>query len=246
MKGEDLDVGTRKNVSSIWNLINGAFQPVDWSAACRSTLCEEIVGVLKGCATHGAPLLLRGSILEQRSPHPKADIDLLLVAPPAARVDLAPLQKFGRFVDICRITPDGGCSVLMALATTRSLQVCGEPFPQKVVPLTRDLIVSHWLRYAPFEFSPQLRTGDRWFLPRVKQLLRSVALIRLMDYGQYSRDLPVCQEWLQEYDGEIGRVGARFLEALGSSADTLIDVANLQSWLRHSFYSKMEKWKHDR
>jgi hypothetical protein len=182
-------------------------------------------------------------MLEQMSPHPKADIDLLLVAPPAVRVDLAPLDKFGRFVDICRVSPEGGCVVLMALARTRSHQACGEPFPQMTVTVTRDLIVSHWLRYAPFGFAPRLWRSDKWFLPRVKQLLRSVALVRLMDFGEYSRDLKICLGWLQEYDAEMGLIGAQLLALLGSDADGAIDVAGLQSWLRRSFYSRIQRWK---
>jgi hypothetical protein len=230
-----------QQVDSIWRFDGTSFLPIPWPQVPRSAECLEIISALSCCDTVGAPLFLRGSMLEQLAPHPLADIDLLLVAPKRQRVDLSVLDRFDRMVDIYRVDPKKS-SVLMTLVRTRSLQVTGQEFPSVAVRVSRELIVDHWLHYAPFGFEPLLFRSDRRFVARVKQLLRSVALLKLMDAGRYSRDLVHCAGWLSEYETELGKLGARMLVSLDIADDSVFDVGRLQAWLRAEFYSRIREW----
>jgi hypothetical protein len=223
-------------VDPVWPLRDGALVPVDWAAVRRSDEAKAVVAMLGEVDVGGGSLLLRGSLLEQLQPHPKADIDLILVSSQAVRIDLGGLARFGRTLDLCRVDPGDDGGVLMTLARTRALWVAGAPFPPAPVSVTGDLVLRHWIRYSDAGFNPRIHARDRWFVPRVKQLLRLAGIIRLVEQGEYSRDLRRCAAWMSEIEPEWGKLAADLMAAMEDHPDAWFDTSRLRRQVRDRFY----------
>ena len=223
-------------VPPIWPIRHGVLLPVDWSTAARSEEAAAIIEVLRAVDMGGVPLLVRGSLLEQLQPHPKADIDLVVVSDRPIYIDLGRLRPFGRALDVCRADPRAVDGALMTLARTRALQVGGRPFAAAPVRVSGELILAHWVHYSAAGLSPRIHSLDKWFVPRVKQLLRMAGLIRLLEHGEYSRDLHFCARWMGQMDRRWQEQAVDLLAAMAGGTGVWFDTTVLKRAMRERFY----------
>lgn len=211
---------------------DGWLRPVEGLAEHLPSEAERYVSACATIDTAGATLLLRGSLLERITPHPAADVDLLLVAPIGVSVDLSPVRALGRPIDALRLNPANPDTVLLTLAWTRSLTVAGPSLSARPVRVDDDWLYAHWYRYGALHLSDVLRSHGARRVSETKQLLRAAGLLRVKTNGEWSRDLTTCARWIEEDAPALGPVVAALLDALEQDPAPDVDVGRLQHWLR--------------
>ena len=230
-------------VDPVWVLSDGFLHPVDWSRVPRSALASDIVEVLRRCPVDNASLLLRGSILEQARPHPEADLDIMIVTEDrrAASVDLSELETIGRSVDAVLVEGDRD-RVLWAAAYTRALHVGGTPHTPRPIPLDRQLLVDHWLKYSAFSLPPVLRSQGLRRLAEVKRVLRAIGLVYGLQTGRFSRDLHTCLKAAAEETPRLAKDAEALFNTVQANPSPDYDITDMQGWLRLHFYERIEAW----
>jgi hypothetical protein len=219
-------------VPPVTRLRDGWLDPV---RGLSDRLTPEAERYVRACATidtSGAPLLLRGSLLERPTPHPGADVDLLLVAPVGVSIDLSPVRALGRPIDALRLDPGDPDLVLLSLAWTRSLTVAGPAFPLLPVRVDDAWLEAHWFRYGALHVPGILRSQGPRRVSDTKQLLRAAALVRVRTHGEWSRDLSTCARWIAEDEPSLSPSVGALLGALDGDPMPEVDVRDLQHWLR--------------
>jgi len=154
---------------------------------------------------------LRGSLIEGKPLHPKADIDLYLIYPQSfiSRHEvlsvLECLDSFNRYVDlhlICynRLNHDIPNRLLLH---ARSIHVTGAELHFNPVEFNNEMIAQHWLAYDP-SFAPDVMYSTvRSRVCALKNLTRCFGLINLMENTIFSRDIQECMEFAKKMDEHV-------------------------------------------
>ena len=190
-----------------WTIVDGIFQPV--RIRYKNSVwrrIQELIAPLRPLFLElDATLYLRGSALEAREPHPKSDIDFILVAErthwrtihhllqDTIRIEKRPVDVY--LMDRSQVSSD----VLMRLLLhTRSELVAG--LRLHLEPVAADFTTAkvHWDTFAIHKLPDQLISNHEANACMVKQLLRSIGPIELVNHGRFSRHLPTCLEWIEE------------------------------------------------
>lgn len=213
----------------------------------RSEVGRRLVDRLSSADPVAGTLYLRGSCLEEERPHPRADIDLVLVSESPERYGdarrlWASLRDLDRPVDILPLSPAEllASRPVSLLVGYRSLRVSGEPIAMPALRVDRPFVLEHWRLYAPLLVPRWLAGPQHARVCMVKQLVRSVGILRLMQEGEFSRDLELCAQWAEEAAPGPGRV---FRQALASleEADVKLDLALARSWLLETFEVRLQE-----
>ncbi len=220
----------------IWSIIDGWVQPgplVDIPPLAQ-TIQQRIAAENQS----DVPIFLRGSLVEKYNPHPKADIDLIVVTdqknPP---VSFQRLSDLGKVIDPQPLSWDFDCPVLATLLWTRSLQVSGRTIPQQAVFIDSEWILAHWLVHGMNRLPPTIRSQGLRRVSHAKQLIRCAGLIWYMKEGQFSRDLPICIQWAREIDAGLGNELHRLFETLGPTDQPPFEIGRIQDKLQRYFYA---------
>ncbi len=227
-------------INPVWKYKEGYFLPVDWSVINLSNEAEKIIVALQNSPVQNASVLLRGSIIEQSKPHFAADIDILILTENLRklRFDFSALTKFGRFLDIvCIDISNERDEVLYTLARTRSIHICGNKFSNGKIKVSKQLLVDHWLKYAPFRLPNILSSVKNRRLSEVKQIIRSVGIIYFLKYNKFSRDIRTCINWAKIESKEIGEEVEQLFKTVSSNKQTTFDIRKIKAWLKFNFYS---------
>jgi hypothetical protein len=180
--------------------------PTTFDLSVKGELLSQVLELLGQVPIPaGCSLFLRGGVLEECRPHPKSDIDLMVVGPqeesgPAAASIRTRLACLGRPVEA---VPFESWQLarhvqIRMLVRCRSLQFSGPAVALPVLPVDSVLRQALWNCYAPCLLPPQLEGPVRQRLVTVKYLLRAVGVLGLFD-GRYSRDLRTCLAWSKAY-----------------------------------------------
>ena len=215
---------------------------MSWAEVPRSAEACQIIDILRRDAPSTVSVMLRGSMLEQRRPHPGADIDLIIAAPAGLHaLSLRGLAPLGRPVDCIWLQPGAPTmaqTVFSVLAHTRSVHVCGPRLPQHPELVDRTFVMDHWLQYAPFQLPRILNSQGAVRVSQTKQLLRSIGLVHFLGSNTYSRDLPTCCRLAHQEGPEVGAAAVSLFAALSQTPAPPIDIHPLISWLRYTFYER--------
>lgn len=219
----------------IWNVIDGWIQPIP--VVHVPPIVEEIKNRITNENSGDTPIFLRGSLIEQYNPHPKADIDIIVVTdqknPP---VSFQSLSNLGRVVDPLPLSWNFDNQVLATLMWTRSLQLTGEPIIQQKVFIDSEWILAHWLIHGINRLPPIIHSQGLRRVSHAKQLIRCVGLIWYMKNGQFSRDLPICIRWALQIDPTLGQALQSLFETLGVVEQSPFDISIIQGNLQAHFY----------
>jgi hypothetical protein len=190
-----------------WEIEDGLFKPIAmrFKNSVWRKIQASIHPIRDRCDEIGATVYLRGSALEAREPHPKSDIDFVLVAERQYWMELQCLLKNTvqierRPVDVYLMEREHVSSdVLMRLLLhTRSERVAG--LKLELSPVAADFTTAkvHWDTFAVHKLPDQLISNYEANACMVKQLLRSIGPIDLVNYGRFTRDLSTCLDWIEE------------------------------------------------
>ena len=188
-----------------WTIKDGYFQPVlyQFCDAEEDTVLGQVLSALKSIQIPDSmSLYVRGGVVEERNPHPQADIDLLLIGESTTTIVeeitavLKPLQRPIEPValhlrELQRLYP------IMMMIQYRSLLVYGSSIDLPKIPIDSKIIESLWRLYHPIFCMETLQGSVMSRLRSVKYLIRSVGVLGLFQ-GRYSRDLRTCIEWSKE------------------------------------------------
>ena len=190
-----------------WTINKGIFQPV--RIRYKNSVWRRIQALIAPIRPlfmgRDATLYLRGSALEAREPHPKSDIDFVLVADRQYWMefhhllqDTVQVQK--RPVDVYLMERSHLPSdlIIRLLLHTRSELVAGPKLTLSPVAADFTTAKVHWDTFAIHKLPPQLISNHEANACMVKQLLRAIAPVELVEHGRFSRDLPTCLEWIEE------------------------------------------------
>lgn len=193
---------TGRRCDPLWPIEGGHFAPMCLDMSRSSALLEQVLERLASVApVNGVSLYLRGGVLEAIAPHPRADIDVMVVGPwpdcqmVAAEVSTR-LADLGRPVEAVPLTLDQlhVLPVFRMLVQFRARLVGGGGVTLPPLALTADLLRSLWAFHAPFLLARRLAGPVSQRLVNVKHALRAVGVLGLFD-GRYTRDLPTCLAW---------------------------------------------------
>ena len=193
-----------RRCSPTWEIENGKFQSFHLEFLHQNTTFDLVVDKLQ--QLHLPPnvsLYLRGGIVEEYFPHPKADIDLLLVggcSPIVVQNIQKVLMSFHRPIELLHVSIEQLLNVvpLHFLQKYRSVLIQGTPLETPSIPFNLPLIETLWHLYHPILCVQMLEGPVQYRLHSVKYLLRSVGVMGLFE-GRYTRDLRTCIQWSQEY-----------------------------------------------
>lgn len=190
-----------------WHIEHGFFQPV--RIRFKNSVWREIQRKISAIRPifddYDATLYLRGSALEAREPHPKSDIDFVLVAERPYWRELHRLlhdtiQIERRPVDIYLMESSQIESNLLMrlLLHTRSERIAGPALPMAPVRADFATAKAHWDMFSVQKLPSALISNHETNACMVKQLLRSIGPIELVNHGRFSRHLPTCVRWIEE------------------------------------------------
>lgn len=199
---------------------------------------ERVRRLATSIRIEGGTLLLRGGLLERERPHPRADLDLILVAAPGVTVDCTPLQALGRPLDLLRLDPASPDRVLATLALTRALPIAGQPFASRPMPIDEDWLTAHWYRYGALHRPGWLDSQGLRRVREVKLLLRAAGLLRVWTHHEWSRDLVTCATWIAAAESAFRPLIDLLLHSLDEPDPSPIDVRDLQTWLRACWWRR--------
>jgi len=232
-------------ISPTWAVKDGHFHPLDWEAIPQRMESAQLISILCKSTVKHASLFLRGSMLEQKSPHPQADVDIFVVTstPKIVQLDLRELKNIDRPLDIRTVDLSAQTvdPVFLLLIHCRSLFITGEAFHQCPIPINKQLWVAHWLRYAPFSLPRILHSEGLRRLSEIKQIIRSIGVIQALKHNQFSRDLHTCIEWAKVENPAVATLCLELLQTVYPPYPPF-DISMIQHWLRREFYAQIKHW----
>ncbi len=198
---------------------DGFFEPLAISPGDRAREIRE--RVQRTNLTPEVDVFLRGSVLEEPTPHPEADLDLVVVCSRRHWADVsATLQQtlapLGRPIDLLPIEPNDlqVAPSIRLLITTRSLHLSGRCPLFPLVAADLRTMKAHWFRYAPFNLPSVLTSSRRRRVCELKLLTRSFGVLEFFSTGRFSRGIKTCLHWAREINPEAGLRLHRFWTAL--------------------------------
>ena len=221
-------------VHPVWNIVHHHIQPVETSLTSLGNKIQEIIQRDNQTQT---PVFLRGSILERSRPHPRADIDLIILHSQLNHdIDTSGLQVFQRFIDTHVLYPEDTQEMLY----TRSHQISGRLIAPKEVEISAKWLYQHWSLYGVNRLPSILTSQMPLRLLELKKILRSVGLIWYLKNGNLSRDLNICIQWLRILHKDFGHQVEFHFQNLNQETQRDFDITALKSWLSTEFYNEWE------
>ena len=233
-----------------WTIVNGVFQPV--RLRYKNSVWRKIQTLIEPLRPLflelDATLYLRGSALEAREPHPKSDIDFILVTKRTNWMKIHHLLKDAiqiekRPVDVYLMERnDIETDVLIRLLIhTRSERIAGPKL--QIEPVIADFITAkvHWDTFAIHRLPNELIADHDANACMVKQLLRAIAPIELLDHGRFSRHLPTCLKWIERRVPQ--NVAPYFQQAwyhMGSLQNPPVVIQPARDWLLEEWQTSLE------
>ena len=223
-------------MNSVWNIQNHQIRAA--SDTHFPPLAREISQIIKQSNHTDTPVFLRGGILESSAPHPKSDIDLIIVSPTLKHnVSLEALKTLDRFIDVHVLSPTRNSDIVYhTLLHTRSIQILGTPMVQQNVLIDAKWLYHHWLTYGVNRLPRVLNGSQPRRVQEVKMLLRSVALIWYMKNHMFSRSLDTCLSWLELLHPQFAVHMSNQLSCLDNPIQAPFEVSQLCDWLSKNFY----------
>lgn len=236
----------RRRVDPIWQVGAGTFLTPSWALLDVGAEFLRICAVLRSADfLQGCSVWIRGSLLEELEPHPKSDIDLMVVTLKANTEEIQQqlqmlLQPFNRPVEGIVVSPDELEDLwhLQWLIRYRSYLVRGVDFLQPKVVVDARFIKRLGHFYRPL-FVPHILEGPvRNRLVAVKYLLRTIGVLGLQD-GMYTRDVRTCLVWSEKYVSDSAVMLHTIFADLEKDNPTPISVVplinNLEDALDHLY-----------
>jgi hypothetical protein len=181
-----------------WDIQQGYFQP--FSFENLSMECWRIIGALRRLNMRDHLIYIRGSIVEEMVPHPKADVDLVIIGEQNPITLIEESLKFcHRPLDIHFFTPSKlqNSMCFRLLLSTRVVPVNCPSFPNLQIPVTKETALAIWTEYNALQLPSTLSDRSIVRVCQTKILIRAVGFFMLMREMRFSRHLPTCLHWIE-------------------------------------------------
>ena len=195
--------------SPAWNEEDKCFIPEDWSVVRFSAQVRSIIDNIRAnILDETVPIFVRGSLIEERQPHPKSDIDVLYIANQSqTNIFTHDIKlKSSRPLDINPYYTDvlEPRDYLLPLIHIRSFQIAGPYFERRPFDVTQTFYTHLWRQYRIDLMPPRLSATGLMRVMYLKHLFRSIGLVMHLQGGRYSRDIRTCIAWLIGQEPELG------------------------------------------
>ena len=228
--------------SPVWRRKEDHFIPEEWSKIRYPRRVHSIIGgIKKHIVDKETPVFVRGSLIEEKKPHPKSDIDIIIVQSQQKNEIISPdiHRSFQQTIDINRLDVRAlePRKILVPLIHLRSMQISGTTFVQRSVPINAQFWEPLWNCYAVGRLKNRIHNPPPRRVMELKQFIRAIGVLHLRQQGEFSRDIETCLGWLETYDKDLGAY-SRKIWSKRSSLERL-DVSPLRSWLL-DFWDELE------
>ena len=219
----------RQGTFSLWSIQDGLFHSIPLA---ETPIYNEITAKVRSIAIpEGDSLFIRGSMVEEHSPHPKSDIDFFYVGDVyqghriSKEIELK-LNDLNRPVEVAVITKYEAetSDVYRLLLQTRSKHIAGKPMVFAPVKANFKTMQSHYNRYGAFMVSDVLSGAMQRRVCELKQLTRSFAISHFFLHQQFSRDIFTCVKWAKQIDLKAGNL----LENYWHQLDDSLELPNME------------------
>jgi hypothetical protein len=186
-----------------WEVIDGIFIK-------RDVRCNELTNSLKKILSpfYEHSIYIRGSLIEQSNPHPKADMDIYILHKDKNILKkftdevLQQLSHYKRAIDLHVISLDQLANDIpnRLLLSTSSIHIVGDKIEFQPVYSDEKMLASHWKVHNP-DFAPDIMYSTvKSRVCAMKNLTRCFGLLR-HSYGYgFTRDIRECLEFAKLID----------------------------------------------
>jgi len=233
----------RQGTFSLWSIQDGLFHSIP---LVETMIYNEITAKVRSIAIpEGDSLFIRGSMVEEHSPHPKSDIDFFYVGDVyqghriGKEIELK-LNDLDRPVEVAVITKHEAetSDVYRLLLHTRSKLIAGKPIIFAPVKANFKTMQSHYNRYGAFMVNDVLSGTLQRRVCELKQLTRSFAIPQFFLHGQFSRDIFTCVNWAKQIDLKAGD----FLEKYWYQLDNSSELPNMEvKYIKQTLFQTSNK-----
>lgn len=227
----------------VWEINNGYFQPF----SIKSTLLSKAIidDISKIRFESDVSVYLRGSCYEEEKPHPKSDIDIIIIGTKWDKYIIenihSCLKKYNRPVEIS-FSYDSEIIFyfsMLLLLNTRSKLIFGKERHFPPVPANLQAMTDHYYRYCYFLLPDVLSSPINQRVHELKNLTRNFGIIYFMRYGFFARDIYTCTKWAFELNYSIGDKLNYFWNQINNSKDILMkmDITTIKDFLKNNYES---------
>jgi predicted nucleotidyltransferase len=226
---------------SVWDINNGYFLPFSIKTTQFSKAIIEDIRKIK--FEKDVSIYLRGSCYEEEKPHPKSDIDIVIIGTKLEKYLIenisSCLEKYNRPVEISFIYNSEikfSPSILLLLST-RSKLILGKKIHFPAVPANLQTMADHYYKYCYFLLPDTLKSSKTQRLHELKNLTRNFGIVYFMQYGLFSRDIYTCLKWAYELNYSVGEKLEGFWNQLNHSTGLLKnwDITTVKDFLKNKF-----------
>lgn len=214
-----------------WVIKNNRFTKQQFSA---NPLCVSIANLLE--SFEDVSFYLRGSMIENESPHINADIDLYVIhkqnyLPREKAMEIITKLSFlNRFIDL-HIFNENDIKLDLPnrlLLYSRSIHLFGPEIKFQPIKIDQNMIELHWKAYNP-NFAPDIMYSSvRSRVCALKNLTRCFGLISLIENKIFTRDIQECIDYAETFDKTIHQY--------------LLDNWNLVDYQKPMYLSKIKEF----
>ena len=193
----------------IWDSIDGFFQPFNIKT---TPLFEEIKSEISSITLPiSSSLYMRGSLTEELYPHPKSDVDIILIdtrnqTEIISNTIREKLAYLNRPIEInpLKMQEINSSQLYRLLLQTRATHISGRKIDFKPVAADLETMKNHYYTYLAFTLNDVLKSTIQRRVCELKQLTRSFGIVNFLLHGQFSRDIFTCIQWAKRIDQEAG------------------------------------------
>ena len=233
-------------ISPYWEIKNHCFVPINWETVPRTPDAIRLISKIQHTILDtNIPIFIRGSILEEVHPHPKADIDIIYIAPQSHTTPIfSNLRRCTqRDIDINVYSKDASEPkyFLLPLLHVRAMQISGPHLHQQHIPVNLDFVFNLWNQYNISQLPRIITADDPKRISRLKQLFRTLGLLSLLHGDGFTRDIHSCLDWLHEQDVLLSTTAQQIW--MQRTEATSVNIASILKW-EHQIFEKYLKYKH--
>lgn len=227
----------------VWETNNGYFQPFSIRSTQLSKAITDDIDKIK--FESDVSVYLRGSCYEEEKPHPKSDIDIIILGTKRDKYIFenihSYLKKYKRPVEIsfCYKSEINLNFSVLLLLSTRSKLIFGKTNHFPAVPANLQTMTDHYYRYCYFLLPDTLKSPINQRVHELKNLTRSFGIVYFIRYGLFSRDIYTCIKWAFELDYSVGEKLVSYWNQINHSKKILMnmDITTIKDFLKNNFES---------
>lgn len=195
----------------IWSTHEGYFKSFDIK---NTPLYNEISDKIASISLPASSsLYMRGSIVEEFKPHPKSDVDIILIQSSEKSQEIikilhSELSYLNRPIEIHPMTMNeiNSNPTFELLLHTRAKHLSGLKIDFNPILANFETMSSHYNTYRAYMINDILVGNEQQRVCELKQITRSFGIVNFLLLGEFSRDIYTCIQWAKRIDKKAGEL----------------------------------------